>query len=141
MRGRAVLPENLVAVERLLNWKARTRGKELHIMVANVEQLDSLGVIASPNLKKLLNSPLVPGGLTLVANLNSKICPKWLQGRKEIAFRIPKIELLTDIYLIYTSDAADDAKRVEHGCGSVDQARQEEETDRRRRKREERRES
>lgn len=95
--GLAVLPENLVAVERLFNLKARPRGKELPIMVANLEQLDSLGVIASPDLKKLLNSPLVPGGLTLVANLNSKICPKWLQGRKEIAFRIPKFELLTNI--------------------------------------------
>ena len=28
---------------------------------------------------------------------DKKICPKWLQGRKEIAFRIPKFELLTNI--------------------------------------------
>jgi L-threonylcarbamoyladenylate synthase len=95
--GLAILPNSSEAVEKIYNLKARTRDKELPILASNSDQIEGLGLIASPNVEKLLNSPLVPGALTIVANLNPKICPDWLQGRKEIAFRIPNFGLLLDV--------------------------------------------
>jgi L-threonylcarbamoyladenylate synthase len=95
--GLAVLPSSSEAVEKLYNLKARPKEKALPIMASNSDQLESLGLIVSPSVEKLLNSPLVPGGLTIVANLNPKTCPDWLRGRKEIAFRIPNFEFLLDV--------------------------------------------
>lgn len=95
--GLAILPDSSEAVEKLYDLKERPRDKELPIMASNLNQIKGLGLIVSPNVEKLLNSPLVPGGLAIVANLNPKICPNWLRGRKEIAFRIPNFEPLLDV--------------------------------------------
>ena len=72
--GLAILPDSSEAVEKLYDLKERPRDKELPIMASNLNQIKGLGLIVSPNVEKLLNSPLVPGGLTIVANLNPKIC-------------------------------------------------------------------
>jgi L-threonylcarbamoyladenylate synthase len=95
--GLAVLPDCQASVQKLYALKARLRSKALPIMVANLKQVEDLGVIVTPNVEKLLNSPLVPGGLTIVARLNSQTSPKWLQDRSEIAFRIPNSELLLNV--------------------------------------------
>lgn len=95
--GLAVLPDRQASVQKLYALKARPRSKALPIMVANLKQVEDLGIIVTPNVEKLLNSPLVPGGLTIVARLNPQTSPKWLQGRSEIAFRIPNSDLLLNV--------------------------------------------
>lgn len=95
--GLAVLPNNQISVEKLYALKARPKDKALPIMVANLKQIEDIGVIVTPNLEKLLNSPFLPGGLSIVARLNSQTSPNWLQDRSEIAFRIPNFKLLLNV--------------------------------------------
>ena len=87
--GLAVLPTQTLGVDRLYALKARHQTKALPVMVANAGQLVDLGVIISLAVEKLLNSPFMPGALTIVAAIDPKKCPDWLCGRDEVAFRIP----------------------------------------------------
>ena len=95
--GLAVLPTQTLGVDRLYALKARHQTKALPIMVANAGQLADLGAIISPAVEKLLNSPFMPGALTIVAAIDPKKCPDWLCGRDEVAFRIPNSPFLLDV--------------------------------------------
>ena len=95
--GLAVLPNQTSAIERLYALKERPRTKALPIMVANTEQVASLGVINSLAIEQLLASPFLPGALTIVAAIDPLKCPDWLRGRQEVAFRIPNSPLLLEV--------------------------------------------
>jgi L-threonylcarbamoyladenylate synthase len=66
-------------------------------MVASSAQLADLGVILTPTTEQALASPFVPGALTIAAEIDPQICPDWLAGRREIAFRIPDAPLLLEL--------------------------------------------
>jgi L-threonylcarbamoyladenylate synthase len=92
--GLATLPHMQAGVDRLYALKDRPRAKALPIMVAAPAQLADLGVILTPAIEQALASPFVPGALTIAAEIDPQICPGWLAGRREIAFRIPDAPLL-----------------------------------------------
>ena len=95
--GLAALPNMQAGVDRLYALKDRPRAKALPIMVATSAQLADLGIIFTPAIEQALASPFVPGALTIVAEIDPQICPDWLAGRREIAFRIPDAPLLLDL--------------------------------------------
>ena len=95
--GLAVLPNQTSAIERLYVLKKRPRTKALPVMVANTEQVTGLGVITSLAIEQLLDSPFLPGALTIVAAIDPLRCPDWLRGRYEVAFRIPNSRLLLEV--------------------------------------------
>ncbi len=95
--GIAVSPLHPVAVERLYALKQRPRNKFLPIMVAREDDLVSLNVELSEPVKRLLHSSFVPGPLTLALGFNNASRPTWLEGREEIALRIPNEPQLLSI--------------------------------------------
>ena len=52
--GLAVMPQLSHAVNKLYAMKSRPRAKALPVMVANIEQVEDLGVSISQNIKKQL---------------------------------------------------------------------------------------
>ncbi|HBS49977.1 MAG TPA: threonylcarbamoyl-AMP synthase [Rhodobacteraceae bacterium] len=86
--GLAVLPERAASVARLFALKDRPTVKNLPVMVSDADQLRALGVRMTDAVTRLLDSPFIPGALTLAVALDGP-CPDWLAGRDEIAFRIP----------------------------------------------------
>jgi L-threonylcarbamoyladenylate synthase len=95
--GLATLPHMQTGVDRLYALKDRPRAKPLPIMVASSAQLADLGVILTPTTEQALASPFVPGALTIAAEIDPQICPDWLAGRREIAFRIPDAPFLLEL--------------------------------------------
>jgi L-threonylcarbamoyladenylate synthase len=96
--GLAVLPTDEKAVEKIYSLKSRPRDMFLPIMVANMHDLESLGLDINPNAKKLFESDLVPGAITFVLGFkDDSLKPYWLKTREEIATRIPDNELLLSV--------------------------------------------
>ena len=95
--GLAVLPTFPESVKRLFAIKSRPDSVNLPIMVAGIEQLDSLGAKISPSAKTLLESGYVPGALTLVFGIDAARAPDWLKHRDEIAVRIPDDAFLLSV--------------------------------------------
>ena len=95
--GLATLPHMQAGVDRLYALQDRPRAKALPIMVASPAQLADLGVMLTPAIEQALASPFVPGALTIAAEIDPQICPDWLAGRREIAFRIPDAPLLLEL--------------------------------------------
>jgi len=97
--GLAALPTNAAAVSKIYALKGRPANMFLPIMVADVADLERLGLDINSNARKLLESTLVPGAITFV--LGFKVTdfkkPDWLKMREEIAVRIPDNELLLSI--------------------------------------------
>ncbi|WP_417270025.1 L-threonylcarbamoyladenylate synthase [Celeribacter sp.] len=94
--GLAVSPLHDAAVARLYALKDRPREKNLPVMVADMDQIESLGAILTDAARHLLASPYVPGAVTLVLELGPQR-PDWLAGRDEIALRIPDDARLRDV--------------------------------------------
>lgn len=92
--GLAARPDRPEAVARLFALKARPAARRLPVMIAGEAQLAALGVRPNGALEALLNSPLVPGALTLIAPRAPHAAPDWLAGRDELALRIPDHDLL-----------------------------------------------
>ncbi len=95
--GLVVLPTMPLSVARLFAIKSRPGSVNLPIMVADVAQLEALGVDVSLPARKLLQSEFVPGALTLVFGINANTAPDWLKQRKEIAVRIPDDDFLLEL--------------------------------------------
>ena len=96
--GLAVLPTNEQAVEKIYALKCRPRNMFLPIMVANMEDLEALGLDINPIARKLFESALVPGAITFVLGFKDEsLKPYWLKTREEIATRIPDNELLLSV--------------------------------------------
>ena len=92
--GLAVSPAFEKSIDRLFALKRRPRTVNLPIMVASDADLEPLGFEISEAARRLLQSPLVPGSLTLALGFKSDYRPSWLQGRDEAAVRIPNDEQL-----------------------------------------------
>jgi L-threonylcarbamoyladenylate synthase len=63
-------------------------------MVSSESELEPLGFEVSESARRLLQSPLIPGSLTLAMGFRSDYRPAWLEGREEAAVRIPNDERL-----------------------------------------------
>jgi len=96
--GLAALPTNEKAVEKIYSLKSRPRDMFLPIMVANMHDLELLGLDINPVAKKLFESNLVPGAITFILEFKDEsLKPYWLKTRDEIATRIPDNVLLLSV--------------------------------------------
>lgn len=116
--GIAVLPTLPSAVERIYKLKRRPRHMNLPIMVASQADLSALGLAINEAARRLLQSPLVPGSLTLALGFGDGPRPAWLEQRDEVAVRIPNDEALLSVLretgpLLVTSANA-------HGAGTAE---------------------
>ncbi|MBC6440425.1 MAG: threonylcarbamoyl-AMP synthase [Rhodospirillales bacterium] len=87
--GLAVMPHDPDAVARMFAIKQRPATRNLPVMVAERSQLDGLDVIVPEAADRLIASGLVPGPLTIALGFGDGARPAWLEGRDEMAFRIP----------------------------------------------------
>ena len=93
--GLAAMPTIETAVEKIYALKARPRHMFLPIMVAEMRDLELLGLDINATAKKIFASDLVPGAVTFVLGFkDEKLKPDWLSTRDEIATRIPDNALL-----------------------------------------------
>lgn len=92
--GLAVAAGRPEAAARIFALKNRPAARHLPIMVAGVDQLPTLGVVVTPDARKLLDA-FAPGPITIAFGLSG--APEWLAGRDEVAVRIPKEEALLAI--------------------------------------------
>lgn len=95
--GLAVMPTFDASVSRLFALKRRPRTVNLPVMVHSEQALDALGVEINGKVRNLLRSPLVPGALTLAMGFGAGPVPAWLEGRYEVAIRIPEDARLLEV--------------------------------------------
>ena len=91
--GLAVAPASDRAVERLFALKRRPRTRSLPLMIASRDQLGDIGARITIAASRLLDSNHMPGPLTLALGLGAN-APAWLEGRTEIAVRMPDHALM-----------------------------------------------
>jgi L-threonylcarbamoyladenylate synthase len=94
--GLAVHPSRPDAAARLFAMKSRPDQVKLPIMVASFADLDSLGVIVNEPARQLF-SAFTPGPLSVALGLAQEKIPDWLEGRVEVAVRIPQHETMLAI--------------------------------------------
>ncbi len=92
-------PEFPAAVAKIFTLKSRPVAKKLPVLAGNIGQLKSLGVQYDARLEKLLHLSWVPGPLTLILAVNQANAPPWLQGRSEVAVRLPDDLFLRSLLL------------------------------------------
>lgn len=95
--GLAVIPNDEDAISELFALKARPQNVNLPIMVASKTDLEKLNLKFEPSSLKLLHSHYMPGALTLVMGFASDERLPWLEGRDEIAIRIPNDKRLLQV--------------------------------------------
>jgi L-threonylcarbamoyladenylate synthase len=87
--GLAASPLHPTAVDRIFSLKNRPTKQNLPIMVASVKDMKAMGLDINAAIKKILSSHFVPGDITIVAGFKKKPLLNWLDGREEVAVRIP----------------------------------------------------
>ena len=96
--GLVAAPTHEAAVDRIFELKNRPKDFHLPIMVAKAEELHGLGLEITPHAQALLDSEYIPGGLTLILGFkNNAPRPAWLEGRHEVAIRIPNHEFMLQL--------------------------------------------
>ncbi len=86
--GQAVRPGRQESVDEVYRLKGRSYGRPLPVMVEPVD-LEGLGVLVNEPARRLLESDLVPGALTLALGFSEgRSRPEWLDGRDENAVRM-----------------------------------------------------
>ncbi len=93
--GLVAAPTHEAAVDRIFELKNRPRDFNLPIMVPEAEMLHDLGLEINQHAQALLDSEYIPGGLTLILGFkNNAARPAWLEGRHEVAIRIPNHDFM-----------------------------------------------
>lgn len=87
--GLAAAPRDDKAVARLFAIKRRPTDRSLPVMVGGRGQLAGLGVSIPESAERLIASAFVPGPLTIALGFGGGDRPRWLDGREEMAFRMP----------------------------------------------------
>ena len=95
--GLAVSPEHDEAIDRLFVLKQRPRQRNLPVMVDSPARLAPLGVRIGEGASRLLESDLMPGPLTVVLGFGREGPCSWLEGRHEVAVRIPADPFMLDL--------------------------------------------
>ena len=88
--GLAVHPERDDAIDRLFALKRRPRSRNLPVQVSAVAEIKLLGVEISEPAQRLMDA-FFPGPLVALG-LRAGAAPAWLDGRTEIAVRVPADE-------------------------------------------------
>jgi L-threonylcarbamoyladenylate synthase len=87
--GLAARPAEEAAVRTIYRLKGRPEGMHLPVLAASVDQVRELGVAVTPGAEALA-AKWWPGPLTLAFGFEPQgERPAWLQGRTEVAVRIP----------------------------------------------------
>jgi L-threonylcarbamoyladenylate synthase len=98
--GLAVRPGRPESVDEVYRLKGRSYGRPLPVMVGEPDDLADLGVHVNEAARRLLGSSLVPGALTLALGFaEGRPRPAWLDGRVEVAVRIPAASPMRDLVL------------------------------------------
>jgi len=93
--GLVAVPMHQAAVDRIFQLKNRPKDFNLPIMVAQADALHDLGLEINKHAQALLDSAYIPGGLTLILGFkNNAPRPAWLEGRHEVAIRIPNHDFM-----------------------------------------------
>lgn len=92
--GLAALPDKPEAVANIFRLKDRPPQRNLPVMASSLEQLERIGAQINSRVERLVNSPYCPGPLSIAVGLRPHGLPKWLEGRDELAFRMPKDDFL-----------------------------------------------
>ena len=96
--GLAASPLHPDAVAGIFRIKQRPQNVNLPIMVAEKAQLEDLGLDVNKAAQTLLASSYMPGPMTLVLGfLENGTRPSWLEGRDEVAVRIPNSEFMLQV--------------------------------------------
>lgn len=95
--GLAVSPKFEESVKQIYALKRRPRQLNLPIMISSANELENIGIDINNCVKRLLQSPFMPGPLTLAVGFKDKPLVPWLVGREEVAIRIPNDERLLSI--------------------------------------------
>jgi L-threonylcarbamoyladenylate synthase len=97
--GLAARPDEVVAVRTIYRLKGRPEGMHLPVLAATVDQVRSLGIAFTPAAEALARR-WWPGPLTLAFGFDlQRDRPDWLQGRTEVAVRIPAHNFLRAVLL------------------------------------------
>ena len=91
--GLAAMPTFDAAVDRLFALKRRPRTRNLPVMIASQDQLAAIDVRVTDAAARLLKSRYMPGPLTIALGVGPA-APAWLEGRTEIAVRMPDHALM-----------------------------------------------
>jgi L-threonylcarbamoyladenylate synthase len=92
--GLAVRPSDAGAARAVFRAKGRPEGMHLPVLAATLDQVRALGVAFSPAAGALARR-WWPGPLTLVFGFDATLNrPSWLNGREEVAVRIPDHDFL-----------------------------------------------
>ncbi len=92
--GLAARPEDEHAVRAIFRAKGRPEGMHLPVLAASVPQVHALGVAFTPATHALARQ-WWPGPLTLAFGFDpARERPAWLDGRDEVAVRIPDHDFL-----------------------------------------------
>jgi L-threonylcarbamoyladenylate synthase len=86
--GLAARPEDLDAVQAVYRVKDRPQGMPLPVLAASLDQVRALGVEVTEAASALAER-WWPGPLTLAFGFGPGERPAWLEGRDEVAVRIP----------------------------------------------------
>jgi len=93
--GLVAAPTHEAAIDKVFQLKNRPRDFNLPIMVAQADDLHDLGLEINKNAQNLLDSEYIPGGLTLILGFKKDaLRPAWLEGRHEVAIRIPNHDFM-----------------------------------------------
>ena len=92
--GLAARPADADAVQAVYRMKGRPEGMHLPVLAASVAQVRALGVAFTPGAEALARR-WWPGPLTLAFGFAARLDrPAWLDGRAEVAVRIPDHDFL-----------------------------------------------
>ena len=92
--GLAARPVDADAVRAVYRLKGRPEGMHLPVLAASVDQVRALGVAFTPAAEALARR-WWPGPLTLAFGFDPGLeRPAWLDGRDEVAVRIPDHDFL-----------------------------------------------
>ncbi len=118
--GLAVKPDRPESVERVYALKGRPSDFNLPVVIGTFTQLQELGVDVNPSAR-MFSEAFWPGPLTLVIGFGAGKRPHWLDGRIEVAIRMPALPILLDTavlggpYLLTSANAhGTGAKRLAH---------------------------
>jgi L-threonylcarbamoyladenylate synthase len=97
--GLAILPGKPSLARRVFELKGRPSDLNLPVLIGALDQLTGLGVDFNRTAQELAKA-FWPGPLTIVMGFApGSARPSWLEGRVEVAIRLPGFKLLRDVAL------------------------------------------
>lgn len=121
--GLAASPINTDATSRIYKLKQRSKDLNLSIMVPSINELKNLGVDLNKYVQRLLESPYIPGAITIVVGFVTVPSTAWLSGRDEVAIRIPNdanlLSLLTKTGPLLVTSANKHGKPVPNNIPEI----------------------